>query len=216
MADALESLVEASLDKIYVSDYATGNKNQTYIMPCNEFHGRAEKIGDLHTHPTQDKTTIGITPSTADLVSTLLESVGTAIPQISCITSADAKHVHCYQPKPEAVNNPEKVKNYKKALMYNESSITDVHPYLRHNVANDFIHGFYDRKTFKRVRPKPHEIVKDAFLNSRNLVKFQNVHDLDKGAFCDLIEDLNYPSNGKVAEVCKQDLKVRNFLGFRY
>lgn len=203
-------------DKIYVSDYAVGNKNQTYIMPCNSLHGKAEKIGDLHTHPTQDKTTIGITPSTADLASTLLESVGHRIPQISCITSADARHIHCYQPRPEAVTNPEKVRNYRKALYYNESSITDVHPYLRQNVANDFNHAFYDRKTFKRVKPTPKEVVKDAFLNSRNLVKFHNVHDLDKEGFCSLIEDLNYPSNNKVAEECKKDLKVRNFLGFRY
>ena len=187
-------------------------KNQTYIMPCNEFHGRAEKIGDLHTHPTQDKTTIGITPSTADLVSTLLESVGTAIPQISCITSADAKHVHCFQPTPESVNNPEKVKNYKKALMYNESNITDVHPFLRHNVANDFVHAWYDRKSWKRVKPKPHEVVKDAFLNSKNLVKFKSVHDLDKQSFCDLVEDLNLPSQGKVADECKKRLESEKFL----
>lgn len=204
-------------DRIFVSSHTTGNNSSTEVLPCNKAYGKSMKISDLHTHPTSDKRTIGITPSTADLVSTVIESKQFGIPQISCITGPGAKYISCYQPTEEMLNNPEKIKNYKRALNYvEESGIQDVHPFIRESVAKDFNHAWYDRKTFKRVVPKPKDVVHDAFLKSKNLHKFKYIHDLDKDPACQLIEDLNYPSQGKVADACRKALEVRNFFGFRF
>lgn len=204
-------------DRIFVSSHTAGNNNSTEVLPCNKAYGKSVKIGDVHSHPTNDKRTIGITPSTADLVSTVIESKQYGIPQISCIIGPHIKHISCYQAKEELLNNPEKIKNYKRALNYvEESGINDVHPFIRESVAKDFNHIWYDRKTFKRVNPTPKDVVKDAFGKSKNLHKFKYIHDLDKDPACVLIEDLNYPSGGKVAEACRRALEVRNFLGWRF
>src|SRR5438270_8216601 len=91
-------------DKIFVSNYAKGDNDATYVMPCHSAHGHAEKVSDLHTHPTNDPSTVGIIPSVSDIVSTLVESYQSKIPQISCITGPDAKMIGCYQPKKEILN----------------------------------------------------------------------------------------------------------------
>src|SRR6478609_4897754 len=117
-------------NKIFVSNYAKGDSDATYVMPCHSAHGHAEKVSDLHTHPTNDPYTVGIIPSTADIVSTLIESYQTKIPQISCITGPDAKMIGCYQPKKEILNDQEKLKMYKRAMNRNEYSITDFYPYF--------------------------------------------------------------------------------------
>lgn len=203
--------------KIFVANYATGNINETEVKPCNSEYGNTEKIGDLHTHPTQDKNTVGITPSIADITSTITESKKEGVSQISCITGPDAKFIHCYQPKPRILMDDEKMKNYKRLSNYMESSVTDVPPFIRENVAQDLDHALYDRKTFHRVKnPRPKDIVHDAFLNSRKLLKFKEIPNLDKGAFCDIIEDLNYPDKDKVSIQCRKALNVREFLGFQY
>lgn len=204
-------------NKIFVSNYAKGDNDATYVMPCHSAHGHAEKIGDMHTHPTQDPMTVGITPSVADFVSTLIESYNTKIPQISCISGPDAKHIHCYQPKKEILDDQEKLKMYKRALAYRERNVTDVHPYFREHVGDDFNHAWYDRKKSNRIsQPKPKEIVNDSFLTSRDYLKFKDIPDLEKGAFCDLVEDMSLPNNDNVGQECRKVLKVKEFLGFEY
>jgi hypothetical protein len=205
-------------DKIFVSDYSTGNKNETYVMPCNQNHGNAaEKIGDLHTHPTTDPDTVGITPSVADFVSTLEESVDTQIPQISCITSAEAKGIHCYQPKASILKDQEKIKGYKNAVRYSASDMLDIPSYVRENVANDFDHAWFNRKTWERLKnPKAKDVVHDAFINSKKFLKYEDVPNLEKGPFCDVIQDLNNPKDDNVGQECRKALKIREFLGISY
>ena len=204
-------------NKIFVSNYAKGDGDATYVMPCHSSHGHAVKVGDYHSHPTGDPSTVGIIPSTADIVSTLIESYQTKIPQISCISGPDSKMIGCYQPKKEIIEDREKIKNYKRVLNYNERSVTDIHPYFRENVGNDFYHAWYDRKSFKRIpNPRAKDIVHDAFLNSKNYLKFKDVPDLEKGSWCEIVEDLMLPNNDQVGQECRKALRVREFLGYEF
>lgn len=192
--------------KIYVSDHVIGHSDETIIKPCNP---DSEQIGDLHTHPTENNTTVGITPSTSDMVSTLVDSVNHNIPQISCITGPNAKYIDCYQPHPKVMKNKEKVVQYKKTLEYNDSKVTDVPSYIRDNVAHDFVHAWYDKNTFRRTVPNPIDVVHDAFTLSAPYLKFEDVPEKSKKKFCNMIEDLNYPMKGKVSKACFRYLKIK-------
>lgn len=206
-------------NRIFVSDHAKGNKDSTYSLPCNPEHGQnAVRIGDLHTHPTQDKTTIGITPSPTDLISTVEDSADEGVPQISCITSDDAKMIHCYQPRTKVLNNPEKIRAYKNSKFYPDN-LTDMSPYMREYTASDFDHAWYDRKTFKRItNPSDKDIVHDALLKSQKGLRLEWLNDIDKGVFCDMIQDRNHPTskNDGVSNECRKILKTRTFLGINY
>lgn len=211
-------VLDGSKNKVFVSDYAAGNNSSTYSLPCNSRDGPAKRIGDLHTHPTQDPTTIGITPSDADIVSTIEDSLESNLPQISCITSQDAKMVHCYQPKYRTLYDKDKLRNYRNAVYYQSQSISDINPYVKNNVGKDFDHAWYDRKTFKRIyRPKPADIVHDAFLRSQSNLRLDYIPELEKGVFCDSIQELNWPDKSdKVANECRRVLRSRTFLGFNF
>lgn len=207
--------------KIFVSDHAKGNNDSTYSLPCNPEHGKnVVRIGDLHTHPTQDKDTIGITPSTADFVSTAEDSVKEGVPQISCITSNEANMIHCYQPKKSVINNPIKTRGYKNSLLYPEYNLTDTSPFLRENIPNDFDHAWYSKETFKRIpNPSPKDIVHDSLLKSESGLRKEWLSDLDKGNFCSvIIQDRNLPNskNNGVENECRKVLKTRSILGFEY
>lgn len=207
-------------NRIFVSDHAKGTKDSAYSLPCNPEHGKnTVRIGDLHTHPTQDKTTVGITPSPSDLISTIEDSVKEGVPQISCITSDDAKMIHCYQPKTKVLNNPQKVQAYKNSKFYPDG-LMDMSPYMRENTANDFDHAWYDKKTFKRIiNPSSKDIVHDALLKSIKGLRLEWLSDLDKGNFCSMIiQDRNYPhsKNNDVENECRKTLQTRTFLGFEY
>lgn len=203
-------------DKIFVSDYTSGSLGSTDVLPCNRLHGNTMKVGDVHSHPDFDSKTIGITPSTSDMVSTILDSVQNKFPQISCIVGTNSKHISCYQAKKELLDNPEKIKNYKKALYYPEEGITDISPYIRENIGKDFNHAWYDVKSFKRVTPSPKEIVNDALVKSKKFLKFEGLDPLQKGIACDLIQDLNYPTDNRVGEECRKTLHINEFFGIRY
>ena len=217
--DREQSLTFCQLNnKIFVSDHAVGDENSTYSLPCNAAHGpHTTRIGDLHTHPTQDSNTVGITPSNADIISTVEDSVQAGVPQISCITSNDSKMIHCYQPKPKLLYDKEKINQYRKSLYYDSDSVDDVPPFLRENLSKDFDHAWYSRTSFKRIKePDPKEIVHDAFIHSRKILRLEAVDEFSKGAFCDLIQDLSLPQDDRVANECRKALKIRSILGFRF
>jgi hypothetical protein len=205
-------------DRVFISSYARGSTMGASINPCAIEHGNTEQIGDLHTHPTQNENIVGITPSTSDIVSTVLDSNRIKIPQISCITGPDAKYISCYQPTLPLLADRSRIQGYKDAAQYHEKDVTSFSPYLREHAAHDFHHAWYNRKNFKRTTPTPKEIIKDAFLNSKSGLKFENIPDMDKGPFCDIIQDLNYPTskNDNVALECRRALKVRDIFGFRF
>lgn len=212
-------VLDGKKNKVFVSNYARGDATSTYSLPCASEHGdEAKRIGDLHTHPTQDPTTIGITPSDSDFVSTIEDSLQENLPQISCITSSDAKMVHCYQPKYRTLYDKEKIKNYRNALYYQSADLADINPYIRNNVGKDFDHAWYDRKSSKRIyRPKAEDVVHDAFLKSARSLRLDYIPEWQKGAFCDFIQESNYPdSKDRVANECRRVLRSRTFLGFNY
>lgn len=194
--------------KIFTAGKASGSQGATETVPCHVKHGDTEQIGDLHTHPTYDDRTIGLTPSTADYVSTVTDSAQKGIPQISCITGPYTKFINCYQPKPHVIHDPQIIDNYKDALRYTESSVTDISPYLKENVRAHFDHALYDRKTLKRVyKPTPKDIVKDSLMKSKENLK-RDVPEHLKPDFCGSVEALNYPTpNNAVKMECLRQLK---------
>ena len=179
--------------KIFVSGQAGGTASSTTTKPCMQKN--TERIGDMHTHPTNDENTMGLTPSTADVVSTLTDSLEEGIPQISCITGPNTKFINCYQPKPNLLTDQQKIEGYTAAMEYHENSATDIAPYIRDNVARDFDHAVYDRKSLKRVyNPSAKDIVKDSIMKSKEILE-KNVENHQKPAFCKSLQDLNYPTN---------------------
>jgi hypothetical protein len=106
---------------------------------------------------------------------------------------------------------------YRRAMNYRESNVTDFYPYFREHVGEDFVHSWYDRKKYNRIaRPDAKAIVHDSFLTSRDYLKFKDIPDLEKGAFCDIVQDLSMPKDNKIGVECRKSLKVKNFLGFEY
>ena len=185
--------------KIFVAGQTAGTQSSTTTKPCSMKN--SERIGDMHTHPTYDNETIGLTPSTADIVSTLTDSLQEGIPQISCITGPGTKFVNCYQPKPNVMLDQQKIEGYTGAMSYNESSTTDMAPFIRDNVARDFDHAVYDRKSLRRVyNPSPKDIVRDSIMKSHEVLE-KNIENHKKPAFCKSLEDLNYPTNNNAVMI---------------
>lgn len=184
--------------KIFTGSQMAGGSDTTLIKPCDS---GSEQMGDLHTHPTQDADTVGITPSTSDIVSTLTDSVHHKIPQISCITGPNSKYISCYQPKPSVMQDANKVQAYKNALNESNSAgssnVTDIPEFIRANVGLDFTHAWYSKSSFKRTVPSSDDVVKDAFMKSGKFLKKVDVPQEKKPAFCSLIESLNYPTTTK-------------------
>jgi hypothetical protein len=197
-------------NKIFVASHVVGSDDQTTIKPCDT--ATSEQMGDLHTHPTQDSNTVGITPSTSDIVSTLTDSTDHKIAQISCITGPDSKYISCYQPKQAALNDKQKIENYKKTLNQTEGKVTDIPPYLRENVGNDFYHAWYSKSSFRRTVPTPKDVVKDAFARSGKYLREKDVPEPEKPRFCELISSINYPTPDKrVFKACVEYLR-KNYI----
>jgi hypothetical protein len=186
--------------KIFVASQMAGGSDQTAIKPCDS---TSDQMGDLHTHPTQDNNTVGITPSTSDIVSTLADSVRHDIPQISCITGPESKYISCYQPKENVMRDKNKVRDYENTLRQTEGKVTDVPEYIRNNVGHDFTHAWYSKSSFKRMVPSSDDVVKDAFMKSGKFLKKDDVPAPEKPAFCNLIENLNYPTRDRrISRAC--------------
>jgi len=193
--------------KVFTADGVKGDKDSTSIADCSKTGGN--KVGDLHTHPADD-ISIGTTPSEADFYGTLEDTRDIGKRQFSCITNNGSKFIHCYTPK--GIPNRTKLQKYRKAL-YNTGDLNDVDPYFRDSIHKDFEHVYYDRKTYKRVSPDPGDIVTDAFGKSKRL-RGRDLKAIEKGTFCDLIQDYTAPGNNRVGSECRDRLQKRTFLPF--
>ena len=200
-------------NKIHTSNYAKGQRGSTEVKPCNEKkYGKSEKIGDFHTHPIQPPGT-GIMTSEADFTLNLIESKHLGKKQISCITNHESKHVNCFYPKD--IPDSKRIRKYENALD-NTTTDNDVDPYFRQNIGKDFDHLYYNRKNWKKVKPTSNEIVSDAFGNSTTRLRDRDIHDIEKGTFCDLVADYqvgrdDHEFHDKVTNDCKRVLKKRKF-----
>lgn len=216
-------------DKLFIGNYARGGESSTEVLPCHKKYGKnAKQIGDIHTHPFNNQDTIGLTPSEADLVENITASFKSGIPQISCIVGAGKKgflsksnHVHCFQPKPEAMEDAEKVKKYNRAYNLYPNIGNNVHPYFRENVGKDFIHIWYKNgKAIPKDQEASFEVSKDIFNEtvglSKKRLRMEDVRDMEKGSFCDLIQDYNMPDNNNIGLVCRNELAKRNILGYDF
>jgi hypothetical protein len=225
-----KSLTICELDnKIFIGNHAKGSHGSTEVLPCHRKYGKkARQIGDIHTHPFNDKSTIGLTPSEADFIGNLDQSFKSGIPQISCIVGAGKKSflrksdtVHCFQPKEELVNDAEKVKQYNRAYNKSENIGNDIHPFLREHIPNDFYHIWYKNgKAISKEEEKNPQVVKDLFVEmtgqSKKRLRLEDIKDMEKGSFCELIQGYNLPDNDNVGRICRDELERTNFLGYEY
>ena len=201
--------------KIVTSSEARGKFGSTEVKACERKYGKSTKIGDLHTHPTQSRSVLGTTPSEADFTANVVESSQLKRRQTSCITSAGSRYIHCFIPK--EVPDKSKVSQYKKALKqpthHNETS-----PYFRENIGKDFSHTYYNRSTLKLDKnPNIKDVVNDSFGKSKRGYRLSEIKEVEKGAFCDLMQDYNLPDSNQYSHTCRDELKKRSFIGlFEY
>jgi hypothetical protein len=114
--------------------------------------------------------------------------------------------VHCYQPK--AVPTYQKVNQYYNALD-NTGKGNEVDPYFRENIGKDFTHSWYDRKSFQRIQdPNPDDILSDALGGSAKRYRSKDIAEIEKGTFCDIVQDYNMPENNELGRKCRDFMQT--------
>lgn len=198
--------IKPGRDHLFVSNSAEGTSSGTEALECDSRYGQSQRIGDVHTHPS-DSDTIGILPSQADFYSTLVDSKMYKQRQISCVTSPTTPLTECYVPR--QMPTPHQLYSYEKGL---DDATTGRPGYYMDNVQKDFEIGFFSPENGKRInKPHPHQIVKAAFGESTKDLR-RNVADLEKAGFCEYIASFTSPTKNVVTE-CKAQLRKRNLLG---
>ena len=194
-------------EKLYIGSDFHGDEDSTEIGDCSESRGAGKRIGDAHSHPvTYD--TIGIIPSESDLVVNLETTTENKNPQISCITSPGADYVHCFQSK--QIPKAKKLNSYRAAT--HRQGLYD--PYVIDHVANDFEIALFDRETGERDNnPDPNRVIKNAFGNSTRTLR-KGVREMERGVFCDFIQDITVSKDDRVSDVCKTELKKKGLLEY--
>ncbi len=214
-------------DKIFIGNYAKGRKDSTTILPCHKKYGKeAVEIGDIHTHPFNDKSTIGITPSEADMVGNLTDSFQSGTPKISCIVGAGKKSIfaksdtiHCFQPKKEVIEDAHKIKMYNRAYGRSENVGNDVDPFLRQHLPDDLNHIWYVHgKALSKAEEREYseDLLSEMLGQSGRRLKFNDINVTEKGSFCDLIQGYNLPDNNEIGNKCRDRLEVKEFYGYEY
>jgi hypothetical protein len=214
-------------DKLFVGAYAKGTHSSTMVLPCHKKFGKdAKQIGDIHTHPISDPSTIGVTPSEADFVANLNQSFASGIPQISCVVGAGKKGIfktsnitHCFQPKQEVIEDSNKIKTYNRALTHSSNVGNDVHPYFRENIGDDFYHIWYQGTQAitkeQELDYKTSKALFDEMLGqSKKRLRTHDIRDMEKGSFCDLIQGYNMPDNNNIGRICRDELERKGILGY--
>lgn len=200
-------------DRLFTGSYSRGEFGQVEIKPCEKRFGDATKVGNFHTHPPSENV-VGLTPSENDLYEGLAESREYRVRQVSCISNDKSKMVHCFQPARPPTE--EQLTDYEKSMKRMYTSGYDTDPYLSNNVHRDFNHAWYDRKTGRRIpHPKAKRVVDDAIGKSTRNLRY-NIQDMDKGEFCDLIQDYNLPQRDDVGIECRKELRRRKILGLEF
>lgn len=194
-------------EKLYIGSDFHGGTESTEIGDCSKQRGTGRRVGDAHSHPVGSDT-VGILPSEADMVVNLETTLENKKPQIMCVTSPAADYVHCIQPK-EIVRG-KKLRSYQKAAQ--TSKLYD--PYVIDNVAKDFEIGLFDRDTGDRDNnPDPKRVVKNAFGRSTRSLR-RSVREMERGVFCDFVQDLTVPADDRISDECKSELKKKGLLDY--
>lgn len=197
-------------DRLFTGSYSRGEWGSVEVKPCERRFGNSTKVGDLHTHVVSEDV-VGLTPSDNDVLINLEGSADTGVRQVSCIANNESKMIHCFQAR--EIPSSQKLRDYHKALerVFRTGYQTD--PFLSNNVYKDFAHAWYDRKTkIKIPRPTAKNLVRAAIGKSTKNLRY-HIADLDKGEFCDIIQDYNAPDRNDVGIACRKELKRRKILG---
>ena len=192
-------------DKLHIGNYFKGDNESTEIGDCSLEYGVSERVGDAHSHPT-DIDTLGIIPSEADLTVNLETTFENDKRQISCVTSPQADLVHCFSSKD--IPSRKKINSYKKAARDGKL----VSPYVADNIEKDFEIRLYDRDSGNYLEtPEPERVIENAFGNSLRPLR-KSLQEMDRGTFCNFIQDITNHKDNRISETCKTELKKKGLL----
>lgn len=194
-------------DKLHVGADFHGDETGTMVGDCSKEYGISSRVGDAHSHPVGSDA-MGITPSDADIQGDMEDSFRHKRPQINCITSPIADVVHCMQPK--EIPTRQQLRGYSKL----PKDRYKVNPYVLDNVGRDFNIAIFDRDSGNKLEnPDPKRVVKNAFGRStRNLRR--RTREMDRGTFCEFIQDINVPKDDRISAECKTELKKKGILDY--
>lgn len=195
------------LRRLFIANHVGGNEGSVESLDCASAFGKSERIGDVHTHPT-DSETIGILPSQDDMFTTLVDTFNTQRAQVSCITNNQTPLIECYKPK--GVPSREELDLYRNEL--HRAEIGEPGFYMD-RAGLDFDIEFYDHETGQHVKhPKASAIVSAAFGNSRESLR-KNVTQLEHTGFCEYVRSFTAPKREDVTSECVSELRKQNILG---
>ena len=194
-------------DKLYIGSDFEGDNYGTMVGDCAKELGKGSRIGDAHSHPVVSDG-VGITPSDIDVAGVIQESYRQKRKQINCITSHGADIVHCMEPK--ELPTGRQYREYNRV----EQKPGKIHPVILDNVAKDFDIGIFDSHSGERISsPDPNRIVKNAFgISTRHLRK--TVRNMERGVFCEYVQDVFAPQDDRVGHTCKTELKKKGLLDY--
>jgi hypothetical protein len=202
---------KVGLKRLFVANHVGGDQDSVASLDCASAYGNAERIGDVHTHPT-DADTIGILPSQDDLFATLVDTYNNKRAQVSCITNDITPLIGCY--KPHGVPTPQELEIYKNALHKAEVGEPG---FFMDRFGQDFDMEFYERENGKHIsHPKARVIVQAAFGNSKESLQ-RNVKQLEHTGFCEYIRAFTAPRREDVTQECVNELRKEKIMGvFEY
>ena len=197
-------------DRIFVGNNFEGDYNSTEALDCDARFGKSDRIGSMHSHPS-NADTVGILPSPGDLTSSVADTYEQKQQQIDCITSPDTPLIHCskYNKKPERKD----VAKWERAFD-NSKHIQATDPFIIDHVEKDFDIALFDTKSGEREdEPAPKKVIKAALGKSNKELR-KEVSTFKRGAFCNYVADLmGQGRRSDVIEECREELRRRSFLG---
>lgn len=203
----------------YVGGDEQGNEISTGVSECKTKFGTGEKVSDVHSHPVVDNRWGGsIIPSEADFTGYIEESYLHENKQIGCVTNHHVPYIQCVQPK--TVPDKAKKNAYVKALdrQYATTKRKDKYvsfsdPYFQDNISKDFNFSFFDRDTGSKVKnPEAKKVIKCALGVSNRRFRHE-VKVMEKSAFCNWVQSMTAPSDDRIGQACKEEIRTRNILG---
>ena len=78
----------------------------------------------------------------------------------------------------------------------------------------DFEIGLFDKDSGERDNnPEPKRVIKNAFGRSTRSLR-RSVREMERGVFCDFVQDLTVPSDDRISDECKSELKKKGLLDY--
>lgn len=163
-----------------------GEDGSVESLSCDKRFGKANRFGDVHTHPHREEAS-GLTPSHADFAVNLIESYENNKKQISCISNKESPLIVCNQAK--RVPNAAKVESY----LNKEVSDGDFYKsnFHRKNIPKDFTTAFFDPATGNQVQATPEQVTQTMFGASLPAIKRENWSEPNRREICGYMAEIN-------------------------